>query len=283
MCRIARLSHHSDGDTTPHLQIRLLDSTGQPWRIAVNVQSDTGAEVVYWLVDPLLGHPILGELPNLPTGFHSSAPSSAGALDYVRAPLFDWQEGTALPASGSASADDLQDLLGLYLQHCQDAGGEVYAFGERFDRNLNKPIDVDFGNTDGLHGVHDIHLNQGNTGPHSRDNGARHDGGRCGSCDGWTRRAPAPSRAQRRCLMGDLAETSDLDPVRRWQAADLAELVPGTSVAEWRRTLAPRLVAARARRIADIVASVPEDVIRKSSIEGKASLMSAATRTARGR
>jgi uncharacterized protein YukJ len=166
-----------DGDTTPHLQIRLLDSTGQPWRIAVNVQSDTGAEVVYWLVDPLLGHPILGELPNLPTGFHSSAPSSAGALDYVRAPLFDWQEGTALPASGSASADDLQDLLGLYLQHCQDAGGEVYAFGERFDRNLNKPIDVDFGNTDGLHGVHDIHLNQGNTGPHFRDNGARHDGG----------------------------------------------------------------------------------------------------------
>ncbi len=60
--------------------------------------------------------------------------------------------------------------------------------------------------------------------------------------------APAPFRAQRRCLMGDLAETSDLDPVRRWQAADLAELVPGTSVAEWRRTLAPRLVAARALR-----------------------------------
>ena len=63
-----------DGDTTPHLQIRLLDSTGQPWRIAVNVQSDTGAEVVYWLVDPLQGHPILGGLANLPTGFSSSAP-----------------------------------------------------------------------------------------------------------------------------------------------------------------------------------------------------------------
>ena len=62
-----------DGDTTPHLQIRLLDSTGQPWRIAVNVQSDTGAEVVYWLVDPLLGHPILSGLANLPTGF-SAAP-----------------------------------------------------------------------------------------------------------------------------------------------------------------------------------------------------------------
>ena len=55
----------------------------------------------------------------------------------------------------------------LYLQHCKDAGGELYAFGVRFDRNLHKPIDVDFGNTDGLHGVHDIHLNQGNAGPHA--------------------------------------------------------------------------------------------------------------------
>ena len=166
-----------DGDTTPHLQIRLLDRTRQPWRIAVNVQSDTGAEVVYWLVDPLQGHPILSGLASLPTGFSSDAPSSGSALDYVRAPLFDWHEGAALPASGSASADDLQDLLGLYLQHCKDAGGEVYAFGQRFDRNLHKPIDVDFGNTDGLHGVHDIHLNQGNAGPHAGDNGAMHDGG----------------------------------------------------------------------------------------------------------
>ena len=122
-----------DGDTTPHLQIRLLDRTRQPWRIAVNVQSDTGAEVVYWLVDPLQGHPILSGLASLPTGFSSDAPSSGSALDYVRAPLFDWHEGAALPASGSASADDLQDLLGLYLQHCKDAGGEVYAFGQRFD------------------------------------------------------------------------------------------------------------------------------------------------------
>jgi uncharacterized protein YukJ len=166
-----------DDEATPHLQIRLLDSTGQPWRIAVNVQSDTGAEVVYWLVDPLQGHPMLAGLADRPTGFSGGSPSPAGALDYVRAPLFDWHEGTALPATGRASADDLQDLLELYLQHCKDAGGELYAFGVRFDRNLHKPIDVEFGNTDGLHGVHDIHLNQGNAGPHAEDNGAWHDGG----------------------------------------------------------------------------------------------------------
>jgi uncharacterized protein YukJ len=140
-----------DADASPHLQIRVLDDTSQAWRIAVNVQSDTGSEVVYWLVDPLLGHPILTGLADLPTGFNAATPSSAGALDYVRAPLFDWQAGTALPASGGASSDDLQDLLALHLQQCQSAGGEVFAFGMRFDSNLHKPIDIEFGNTDGLH------------------------------------------------------------------------------------------------------------------------------------
>ncbi|MEU7907114.1 DUF2278 family protein [Actinoplanes sp. NPDC049118] len=166
-----------DDQSTPHLQIRALDRTGQPWRIAVNVQSDTGSEVVYWLVDPLLGHPVLAGLAALPTGFSTAHRSPASALDYVRAPLFDWRAGTALPASGSASADDLQDLLALHLQQCRNAGGELFAFGSRFDRNLHKPIDAQFGNTDGLHGIHNIHLNQGNTGRHADDNGTLQDGG----------------------------------------------------------------------------------------------------------
>src|SRR6476659_5860315 len=51
-----------DDGSTPHLQIRALDATGQPWRVAVNVQSDDRSEVVFWVVDPLVGHPILGAL-----------------------------------------------------------------------------------------------------------------------------------------------------------------------------------------------------------------------------
>ena len=83
----------------------------------------------------------------------------------------------AVAASGNASSDDLQDLLSLYLDQCKNAGGELYAFGAKFDRNLHKPIDIEFGNTDGLHGIHDIHLNQGNVGAHAGDNGVFHDGG----------------------------------------------------------------------------------------------------------
>lgn len=166
-----------DGDASPHLQIRVLDGTGQPWRIAVNVQSNTGSEVVFWLVDPLHGHPVLAGLPGLATGFTTATPDADHALDYVKAPLFDWRDGRALPPSGSASADDLQDFLILHLERCRAAGGEVFAFGAKFTSNLHKPIDTDFGNTDGLHGIHDIHMNQGNVGAHAGDNGAFHDGG----------------------------------------------------------------------------------------------------------
>ena len=37
-----------DNASTPHLQIRALDTSGQPWRIAVNVQSDGGSNVAFY-------------------------------------------------------------------------------------------------------------------------------------------------------------------------------------------------------------------------------------------
>lgn len=166
-----------DNASTPHLQIRILEDGGQPWRIAVNVQSDSGSNVAFWVVDPLIGEPVLASLPGLPTGFTTATPNADHALDYVKAPLFDFELGRVLPPTGNANADDLQDLLSLYLDQCKAAGGEIYAFGAKFDQNLHKPIDAEFGNTDGLHGIHDIHMNQGNVGQHAGDNAVFHDGG----------------------------------------------------------------------------------------------------------
>ena len=166
-----------DNTSTPHLQIRVLEDGGQPWRIAVNVQSNTGSNVAFWVVDPLIGEPVLASLPGLASGFTTAAPNASHALDYVKAPLFDFPLGRALPPSGRANADDLQDLLSLFLDQCKAAGGELFAFGAKFDRNLHKPIDAEFGNLDGLHGIHDIHMNQGNVGQHAGDNGVFHDGG----------------------------------------------------------------------------------------------------------
>jgi uncharacterized protein YukJ len=166
-----------DGAKTPHLQIRVLDETGQPWRIAVNVQSGDKSEVVYWIVDPLTGHPVLGGLLALQSGFTEQPPNSSATLDFVKAPLFDFGLGRVLPPTGRGNGDDLQDLLSLYLDQCKAAGGEIFAFGAKFTSNQHLEIDTDFGNTDGLHGIHDIHMNQGNTGSFATDNGAGHDGG----------------------------------------------------------------------------------------------------------
>ena len=67
------LAKREDGLSTPHLQIRALDSTGQPWRVAVNVQSQDHSEVVFWIVDPLVGHPIIDSLSTRPSGFSPRA------------------------------------------------------------------------------------------------------------------------------------------------------------------------------------------------------------------
>ena len=57
-----------DKTSSPHLQIRVLESSGQPWRIAVNVQSNTGSHVAFWVVDPLIAHPVLASLNGRPGG-----------------------------------------------------------------------------------------------------------------------------------------------------------------------------------------------------------------------
>jgi len=119
---------------------------------------------------------VLTSLSTRPSGFSPAGPNATTSLDYVTAPLFDFSRGRVLPPSGSANADDLQDLLGLYLDQCKAAGGELFTFGMKFDSNRHLPIDAEFGNTDGLHGVHDIHMMQGNVGEHAGDNGAFRDG-----------------------------------------------------------------------------------------------------------
>jgi uncharacterized protein YukJ len=167
-----------DDRGSPHLQIRVLaDDT--PWRVTVNVESEDGSDVVYWVVNPITNHPILNAIAGLPVGFTAVRRDAAHALDFVKAPLFDFAAGLVLPSSGSANADDLQDVLLMHLHQLKSAGGNLIAFGARFGRNRHRPIDREFGNRSGRNGIHDVHLNQGNRrgSGHASDNGTFHDGG----------------------------------------------------------------------------------------------------------
>jgi uncharacterized protein YukJ len=165
---------------SPHLQIRLIDGQGKPWRIPVNVRSGdpTQSLVIFHRADPLLSHPILDGIATLPSGLtdlNHATRTAANALDYSRAPLFDWPTGIALPPTGPGDDDDLQDVVSGQLNDLKARGGDLIAFGSHFHNSAPRPgIDTEFGTKDGMH---DIHMNQGNpAGPFADDNGVFNDG-----------------------------------------------------------------------------------------------------------
>jgi uncharacterized protein YukJ len=166
---------------SPHLQIRLLDTRGTPWRIPVNVRSGDPEKslVIFHRADPLLSHPILETLTSFPSGLtdlNRQPRSASNALDYSRAPLFDITTGIALPPTAPGTDDDLQDVVSRQLNDLKATGGELVAFGSHFHDPAPKPgIDREFGTKDGMH---DIHMNQGNAPhEHDEDNGVFNDGG----------------------------------------------------------------------------------------------------------
>jgi len=168
-------------NASPHLQIRLIDASGKAWRIPVNVRSGDPQKslVIFHRADPLLSHPILDALPSIASGLtdlNHQARSAPNALDYSRALLFDFETGIALPPSGPAENDDLQDVVSRQLNDLRASGGELIAFGSHWHDPAPKPgIDTEFGTQDGMH---DIHMNQGNAAnDHAEDNGVFNDGG----------------------------------------------------------------------------------------------------------
>jgi uncharacterized protein YukJ len=103
-----------DDLSSPHLQIRIVDGLNQAWRAPVNVLSADQSRVIFHRADPLQNHPILAALPQASAGFSAVPPparSASSALDYFRAPLFDWPTGIAVPSTGPGANDDLQDVL----------------------------------------------------------------------------------------------------------------------------------------------------------------------------
>jgi len=165
---------------SPHLQIRVVDDQSHVFRIPVNVRSGDPEKslVIFHRADPLLSHPIVASLNDIPSGLtdlnHQSR-SASNALDYLRAPLFDFPTGIALPPTAPGTDDDLQDVVSRQLTELKLRNGELFAFGSHFhDAQIRPGIDAEFGTRDGMH---DIHMNQGNGQDHAADNGVFNDGG----------------------------------------------------------------------------------------------------------
>ena len=160
---------------TPHFQIHAVDADGEHHRIAVNVQSQQSPSELLYVLDSDLRHPVTSELGALMPGWNALASQPGGAsLDFIRANLFDPAQMRPLPPDVAGPDNDLADLLDHYIERAiADPAATLYAFGQRWGPEPQP--DKVFGFSPGG-GVHDIHMNQGNTGQFQRDDGVWQDG-----------------------------------------------------------------------------------------------------------
>ncbi|GAA2803525.1 DUF2278 family protein [Kitasatospora sp. CM 4170] len=162
---------------TPHYQIHLRDENGTEYRAALNVQSQLApSDLLYVVVDDFR-HPLTAQLPDAGSGWTdlSSKPGTA-SLDFIRGNLFDPAALRTLPPDLPGADNDLADLLDHYVQRAiADPAAAVYLIGQRFGPEPTVRDKV-FGFLPG-NGVHDIHMNQGNSGRFRTDDGVFQDGG----------------------------------------------------------------------------------------------------------
>ncbi|TYK51252.1 DUF2278 family protein [Actinomadura decatromicini] len=160
---------------TPHYQIHL--KAGETdFRCAVNIRSQTSPPDLLYLAVDDFRHPVTDAVAGLADGFTplDSKPGGA-ALDFVRGNLFDRTAMRPAPTSLPGPDNDLGEFLDHHVQKAlNDQDARVFAFGQRWGPEDKR--DKIFGFAPG-NGVHDIHMNQGNTGRFTADDGVWQDGG----------------------------------------------------------------------------------------------------------
>jgi uncharacterized protein YukJ len=161
------------GTDSPHYQVHI-DAGGTSYRIAVNVLSQESPSELLYLADDDFRHPVTATAAGLGAGWH--ALPARGGLDFIRGNLFSRSAMRALPPDVSGPDNDLADFLDHYVKRAiADPSALVYAFGERWGPESGKRDKV-FGFKPG-NGVHDIHMNQGNSDRFRGDDGVWQDGG----------------------------------------------------------------------------------------------------------
>lgn len=159
----------------PHYQI-LLNADGASHRIAINVMSAESPSELLYVVNDDFRHPLLMSLDSLAEGFTPIDSHAGGlALDFVRVGgLFERTDLRVLPAERPGENNDLKDLFDLRIrQAIERPEARIYAYGAKW--GPEDAADQYFGFRPG-NGIHDIHMNQGNSARFRDDDGVYQDG-----------------------------------------------------------------------------------------------------------
>ena len=85
-----------DQGSSPHFHI-FVEANGARFDVPVNVKSTDGSTVLFSIVEPLINHRLIAELPLLAEGFTARGESGSAYLDYVREPMCDITAMRTLP------------------------------------------------------------------------------------------------------------------------------------------------------------------------------------------
>jgi uncharacterized protein YukJ len=170
------VGHLRDADDD-HYQI-LIRAGSTQHRIAVNVKSaaPNAPSILLFLTMTAVPEELKTALRALSPG-HKLLASKAGGLaqDYVRGGIVKPGNMQPVPPDSEGVDNDLKDKLeDAVLKALAEPGSVVYALGERWGPERNR-ADQYFRFKPG-NGIHDIHMNQGNSGKYKKDNGVFQDG-----------------------------------------------------------------------------------------------------------
>lgn len=155
---------------TDHGHLEFTDGTAnKTYEADVNIMSsDSDKRLVYWFVSNFSpSQPSTSSLEALSPGFSTQKGSDSLALDFLREGFLDPSKGTLLshnPKDPDEKGDILSYLDPIMNQAVQEKA-TIYLWGSKYS------------DSDGASGIHDIHMNQGNSGSFKDENGAYQDGG----------------------------------------------------------------------------------------------------------
>ncbi|MBS1825717.1 MAG: YukJ family protein [Acidobacteria bacterium] len=160
-----------------HYQILVTDGKTQH-RIAVNVKSsapNAPSDLLFQSVDQLPSS-LTKALKAAKNGYSALKSKPGGiAQDFVRGGIADPTKMVPVPPDKPGAKNDLKDTLEDRMKAAMDDDKAViYAFGEKWGPEKKKK-DQYFHFKPG-NGIHDIHMNQGNSGKWKKDNGTWQDG-----------------------------------------------------------------------------------------------------------
>ncbi len=171
------IGHLRDADDD-HYQLLLRGAAGAMHRVAVNVRSSApnAPSTVLFRSTPTLPPAFTALLQAQTDGVHKLPRKAGGlAIDYLRSGFVRTGLMRPLAPDLPGANNDLKDQLETaVLKAIAQPGAKAYAFGAIWGPEKTKP-DTYFRFTPGS-GIHDIHMNQGNTGRFAADNGCWQDG-----------------------------------------------------------------------------------------------------------